>query len=110
MLYTQLISQMDWAAQNNLPGILSASSLPEGGYYGAIGVPVLAEQTFNPTGISNYYDTVLMNTGSTYALASAMAIDPRAVLGWLDAFDYVSASKQYFRFYEFRPLDDRDRS
>ena len=61
----QLVSQMDWAAQNNLPGLLSASSLPEGGYYGATGLPFLAEQMLNPSNLAGYYDTVLMNTGST---------------------------------------------
>ncbi len=41
-----------------------------------------------------------MNTGSTYALASAMSIDPRAVLGWLDAFDYVSGLNNTYGFYD----------
>jgi hypothetical protein len=100
MLYNQLISQMDWAAQNNLPGILSASALPEGGYYGAIGVPGLAEQTSNPTHIASYYDTVVMNTGSTYALAAAYSIDRYAVLGWLDAFDNAVGLNNLYGFYD----------
>jgi len=86
MLYNQLISQLDWAARNNLPGIPSASALPEGGYSGATGVPGLAEQMLNPSHLPNYYDTVVMNVGSTYALASALPIDRNAVLGWAGCF------------------------
>ncbi len=100
MLYNQLVSQMDWAARNNLPGLLSASGLPEGGYYGSIGVPGLAEQATNPSNLPNYYDTVLMNVGSTYALASALQMDPYAVLGWLDSFDNIFGLNNTFGFYD----------
>ncbi|MDD3295706.1 MAG: hypothetical protein PHG20_13620, partial [Geobacteraceae bacterium] len=75
-------------------------ALPEGGYYGAIGLPGLAEQTSNPSHLAGYYDTVVMNTGSTYALASACSIDVYAVLGWLDALDNVSGLNNLYGFYD----------
>jgi len=100
MLYNQLVSQLDWAAQNNLPGIPSASALPEGGYSGATGVPSLAEQMLNPSHLANYYDTVVMNVGSTYALASALPIDRNAVLGWLDAYNYVPGLNGTYGFFD----------
>ena len=100
MLYNQLISQMDWAVKNNLPGILSASGLPEGGYSGGIGVPTLSQETLNPYNSSDYHDMVLMDVGSTYALAAAFAIDPYAVLGWLDAIDNVAGLNDLYGFFD----------
>lgn len=71
--YNHLVTQLDFANRNNLPGILSASDVPDRSYYGRIGIPQIAET----------WDKLVANSGSTYALASAYHIAPEIVLTWL---------------------------
>ncbi|MFA5159386.1 MAG: hypothetical protein WC484_02655, partial [Candidatus Omnitrophota bacterium] len=84
--YNQLVTQLDYSYQNNIPGILSASLRPEGGYYGNIGIPQIAESNMVP-GSTN---SIIGDIGSTYALAAATQVDYNAVLGWLTAIDLMS--------------------
>ena len=81
-----MVTQLDYAYQNRIPGILSASVIPGGGYSGAIGIPQMSEANMDAGAIN----TILGDVGSTYALASAMNIDPYAVLGWLESIDMLS--------------------
>ena len=90
-LYNQLLTQLDYSNQNRIPGIVSASQNTDGTYYGNSGIPQIAE---NLNGL-------LVDTGSTYALAAAMSIDAYAVLGWLDAIDNLSdLSDSLYGFYD----------
>ncbi len=82
-LYNAFVSFLDYSAQNRIPGILSASQRPNGvspgQYYGRTGIRQIAE-----SGVS-HADQYLIDVGSTYALASALSIDPLTVLSWLNA-------------------------
>ena len=95
-LYNMLVTQLDYAYQNRIPGILSASALPEGGYAGAVGIPQIAE--------ANSYDdthnTIVGDIGSTYALAGAMDVDISAVLGWLDAIKNMSGMNSSYGIFD----------
>ncbi len=84
-LYNQLATQLDYAYQNRIPGIVSASQLPEGGYAGNLGIPLIAEENMDPNAINE----LLGDIGSSYALAAAMGVDRYAVLGWLDSINYL---------------------
>ncbi len=88
-LVNHLATQADYAAQNRIPGFLSASQMPNDAYFGALGVPQVAE---NP---SNH----LIDLGSTYALASAMPVNPGVVLSWLnDIEDQIPALNGTYGF------------
>jgi hypothetical protein len=93
-LYNHLVTQLDYAYQNRIPGILSASTPPEGSYTGHIGVPQVSEHNMT------YNNNLLIDVGSTYALASAMNIDIYAVLGWLDSIDYLYGMNGTYGFYD----------
>lgn len=74
-LENHFITQTDYAASLNIPGFLSASEVPNRWYQGLIGVPIVKE---------NFAD-IIPDAGSTYALASAYAVDPLITLTWLKA-------------------------
>ncbi|HOW59691.1 MAG TPA: hypothetical protein PLO78_08225, partial [Candidatus Omnitrophota bacterium] len=95
-LYNHLMTQLDYAYQSRIPGILSASLTPESGYSGDIGIPQIAESNLNP----NAPNTLLIDIGSTYALASAMAVDPYAVLGWLGAIGNLSSINDTYGYFD----------
>ncbi len=79
-LRNYLYTQADFSFRNNIPGFVSASSIPEGGYLGLQGVPDASElHSLDPNALT-------FDIGSVYALASAYAIDPAFVLSWLDSF------------------------
>ncbi len=82
-LYNQLVTQLDYAYQNRIPGILSACSFPDssGDYAGATGIPQMAEANMDPGAIN----TILGDIGSTYALAAAMGVDSSTVIDWFNA-------------------------
>ncbi len=75
LLYNYLVTQSDYASLLLIPGFVSASQRVDDGYFGRIGIPQVAE---TPT-------SLLVDMGSTYALASAYGIDPTSVLAWLNA-------------------------
>jgi hypothetical protein len=81
--YNMLVTQLDYASQNRIPGILSASMIPGVDYSGAIGIPQISEANMDLGAIN----TIVGDVGSTYALAAAMGIDKNAVLSWLYAID-----------------------
>ena len=95
-LYNMLVTQLDYAYQNRIPGILSASMTPEGGYLGDVGIPQIAELNMVPASTN----ILTGDIGSTYALASAMGIDSNAVLGWLNAIDNLSGMMGDYGFYD----------
>ncbi|MBI4971999.1 MAG: hypothetical protein HZC17_09250, partial [Candidatus Omnitrophica bacterium] len=70
-----LYAAADYAKRNNIPGLISASSTPENGYLGLLGVPEIGE--INPLALA-------FDIGSVYALASAFSVAPSFVLAWLD--------------------------
>ncbi|MBI4367813.1 MAG: hypothetical protein HY588_00300, partial [Candidatus Omnitrophica bacterium] len=70
-----LYTAADFSNRNGLPGFLSASSVPEGGYQGKIGIPDAAETN----------EPILSNVASIYALASAYVLNPTLVVTWLNA-------------------------
>jgi len=72
-LFNFLYSQADFAVQNKLPGLLSASYIPNFDYSGKIGLAAASETS----------DTLRQDVASLYALASAYSIDPHFVLAWL---------------------------
>ncbi len=72
-LHNYLVTALDNAAKIRLPGIPSASALPNNGYFGDIGIREAAETDGD----------ILMDLGSTYALAAAYRIAPLEVLNWL---------------------------
>ena len=95
-LYNQLVTQLDYAYQNRIPGILSASARPDNNAYeGDIGIPQIAEENMNHPAASNL---LLADVGSTYALAAAMNVDNYAVLGWLDTIDFLYGVNGSFKF------------
>jgi len=94
-LYNQLVAQLDYAYQNRIPGILSASLIPEHGYSGAIGIPVISEANMVLGAVD-----IVGDVGSTYALAAAMGVDPYAVLGWLDAIDNLGRVNGGYGFFD----------
>jgi hypothetical protein len=79
-IYNHLASQADFAHQTHLPGFLSASQRPTndpgGAYHGRIGLGDIAELNGND---------LVVDVGSTYAVASAYQIAPDLVLTWLQA-------------------------
>ncbi|MFH0984036.1 MAG: hypothetical protein V1882_00715 [Candidatus Omnitrophota bacterium] len=95
-LYNMLATQLDYAYQNRIPGILSASMTPEGSYAGGAGIPEIAEANMVPSSTN----TILGDVGSTYALASARAIDHNAVLGWLYAIDNLVGTTGSYGLYD----------
>ena len=70
-----LYTAFDFSHQNRIPGFVSASGFPEGGYVGRAGIPVVRERQ----------EPVVSNVGSIYALASAYVLNPNLVLAWLGA-------------------------
>ena len=84
-LTNALVTFSDYSFQNRIPGFVSASQRPDallsGDYYGRIGIRQIAE-----SGIS-HASQFLIDVGSTYALASALAIDDFSVLNWLNAIE-----------------------
>jgi|GEM_PF-2206427 len=72
-LFNFLYSQADFAVQAKLPGLLSASFIPNGDYSGKIGLEAASETS----------DALRQDVVSLYALASAYSIDPHFVLAWL---------------------------
>ncbi len=71
-----LYASADYSRRNNIPGLVSASSTPEGPYVGLLGVPELGE--INPFAL-------VSDVGSVYALAAAFAVAPSFVISWLDS-------------------------
>ncbi|OQA57078.1 MAG: hypothetical protein BWY42_00702 [Candidatus Omnitrophica bacterium ADurb.Bin277] len=96
VLYNQLATQLDYSYQNRIPGIVSASLIPGNGYSGAIGIPQISEANMDP-GATNI---IIGDVGSTYSLAAAMHIDPYAVLGWLDAIDFLPDMNGSYGFFD----------
>jgi hypothetical protein len=94
-LYNMLATQLDYAYQNRIPGILSTGLTPEGSYAGT-GIPQMAEANMVP-GATN---TIVGDVGSTYALAAAMGIDHNAVLGWLDTINNLFGMMGDYGFYD----------
>ena len=72
-LHNAFLIFTDWMKRNNLAGFPSASSVPEGGYDGKLGIDFL-----KVTG-----DAVRGNYGSLYGLASAYRLDPSWVIAKL---------------------------
>lgn len=72
-LYNHFVTQADYAAEHRVPGFLSASDQPGKKYLGLIGVPHIAETQ----------EPILLNLGSTYALASAFSVNQFTTLDWL---------------------------
>jgi hypothetical protein len=103
-IYNQLVTQLDYSYQNNIPGILSASSRPEGGYYGNIGIPQIAESNM----VSGSTNTVIGDIGSTYALAAATQVDYDAVLEWLTAIDLMSNIDGSYGLFDSARSSDAD--
>ncbi|MEI6297908.1 MAG: hypothetical protein WCO84_09830, partial [bacterium] len=95
-LYNQLVTQLDYAFQNRIPGILSASLQPGGSYAGNIGIPQMSEANMDPTGTN----ILLGDIGSTYALAAAMHIDIYAVLGWMDSINKLSGLNNTYGLFD----------
>jgi hypothetical protein len=77
-LYNSLVTQADHAYQRHLPGFVAASQRPdlkpEGDYYGRMGMTEMAELPAAD---------LITDVGSTYALASAYALNPDFVMTWL---------------------------
>ncbi|MFH1799986.1 MAG: hypothetical protein ABH891_03955, partial [Candidatus Omnitrophota bacterium] len=94
-LYNMLATQLDYAYQNRIPGILSTSMTPEGSYAGT-GIPQMAEANMVP----NATNTIVGDIGSTYALAAAMGIDRNAVLGWLNSINNLFGMMGDYGFYD----------
>jgi hypothetical protein len=98
-----LYSHGDFAQRNNIPGFLSASSIPEdnpaGAYSGKIGLIPIAETTTHPINI---------DIGSVYSLAAAYSIDPTFVLAWLDSIrdQYPNLTGAYGFFDSFRSASE----
>ena len=93
-LYNQLVTQLDFSFQNRIPGILSASQDTNGFYQGNVGIPQISEHNMS------YSNNIVMDLGSTYALASAMNIDIYTVLGWLDSIDYLYGMNGPYGFFD----------
>ncbi|MBI3999703.1 MAG: hypothetical protein HY351_03730, partial [Candidatus Omnitrophica bacterium] len=74
-LTNYLYTAADFSNHNQLPGFVSASAVPEGGYQGKIGIPGASETT----------EPLLSNVASIYSLASAYALNPTLVVSWLKA-------------------------
>lgn len=72
-LQNALLIHYDFMEKNNLPGFVSASSLPEGGYSGKIGIDALKE---TPLALDS-------TVGSVYSLAAAYRLNPEFVLAQL---------------------------
>jgi hypothetical protein len=94
VLYNQLVTQLDYSYQNRIPGVLSAAQDPNGAYQPNTGIPQISEHDMS------YENNIVMNLGSTYALASAMGIDVYAVLGWLDAIHYLYGMNGTYGFFD----------
>ncbi|OGX04380.1 MAG: hypothetical protein A3J12_00320 [Omnitrophica bacterium RIFCSPLOWO2_02_FULL_44_11] len=74
-LINYLYSSCDFSKYYQIPGFISAVSVPEGGYAGKVGIPDLAMTS----------DPLLFELGSIYALAAAYAVDPEIVMTWMKA-------------------------
>lgn len=74
-LFNYFVTQTDFAAANHIPGFLSASDMPDNFYQGLQGIPQIAETQ----------DPLLLDLGSTYALASGFAVNQYTTLEWLSA-------------------------
>jgi hypothetical protein len=94
-LYNMLATQLDYAYQNRIPGILSTSLTPEGSY-SSTGIPQMAEANMVP----NTTNSIVGDSGSTYALAAAMGIDRNAVLGWLNSINNLFGMMGDYGFYD----------
>jgi hypothetical protein len=94
-LYNMLATQLDYAYQNRIPGILSTSLAPEGSYT-CTGIPQMAEANMVP----NTTNSIVGDIGSTYALAAAMGIDRNAVLGWLNSINNLFGMMGDYGFYD----------
>ncbi|OGW86261.1 MAG: hypothetical protein A3A81_01945, partial [Omnitrophica bacterium RIFCSPLOWO2_01_FULL_45_10b] len=75
VLQNFLYTAADFSNRNGIPGFVSASSVPEGGYQGKIGIPGAAETA----------EAIMSNVGSVYSLASAYILNPALVVTWLKA-------------------------
>jgi hypothetical protein len=93
-LYNQLVTQLDHAYRNRIPGILSAAQDSNGAYQPNVGIPQISEHNMI------YPNNIVMDLGSTYALASAMNVDIYAVLGWLDSIDYLYGMNGTYGFFD----------
>ncbi len=76
-LYNHYLTQTDYAAQNRIPGFISASNVTDTLYVGKTGIQQVAETS----------DNLILDIGSTYGLAAAYAINPGIVLTWLNAIE-----------------------
>ncbi|MBI1978172.1 MAG: hypothetical protein HYS55_05415, partial [Candidatus Omnitrophica bacterium] len=70
-----LYTAFDFSNRNQIPGFVSASAIPEGGYQGKMGIPGAAETS----------EPLISDVGSIYALASAYVLNPALVVFWLEA-------------------------
>ncbi|HTL47449.1 MAG TPA: hypothetical protein VL688_05240 [Verrucomicrobiae bacterium] len=89
-LYNQFVAHSDFASKFRIPGFLSAAETPDNHeYVGDLGVREIAEWAFSDP----VNGLLLMDTGSTYALASAFQAAPEETMTWLKAISEIQGIK-----------------